>query len=127
MWILIAVLLLLSLAAIGQVLRNRDLDAWARSVPLTESQQDAMRRLWSVFRQGIVPDLDPLASLSQEDLAHVLEVCGEAYRPQRFGKSKGLRIAQFQSLLERGYSPDQAAVVVGMTVNRVGREDSESR
>jgi hypothetical protein len=107
----------------GTMFRNARLDAWARSVHLSEIQQDAMWRLWITFKRRAIPDEDPLATLSREDLDYVLEVCGEGYRPARFGSARVLRLAQFQSLLGRGYSPDQAAVIVGMTINRVGRRD----
>ncbi len=92
-------------------------------MPLTEVQQSAMWELWQDFKAGRVPDICPLAQLSDDDREHIKTICSADYRPAEFGSAKVLRLAQFQSLLERGYTSEQTAVIVGMTINRVGQKD----
>lgn len=126
-WVLVSLTFIISLffifSLLGAKSRNRQLDAWARSIPLTEAQQSAMWELWQAFKSGRVPEVDPLARLSNEDREYIKTICSADYRPPEFGSANTLRLAQFQSLLERGYTPEQAAVIVGMTINRVGRKD----
>jgi len=106
--------------------RNRRLDAWARSVLLTEAQQSAMWELWQAFKAGRVPEVDPLERLSDDDREYINKICSAEYRPAEFGIGLSLnipRLAQFMSLLDKGYNSEQAAIIVGMTINRVGRKD----
>lgn len=103
--------------------RNKRLDAWARSVPLSESQQGAMWEIWQAFKAGRIPQNDPLADLSEEDREYVKLICSPEVRPAEFGLAETLRVAQFMSLIERDYKAEHAAIIVGMTINRVGRKD----
>ena len=105
--------------------RNRRLDIWARSVPLTEAQQSAMWELWQAFKAGEVPEVDPPSRLSHDDREYIKKICSAEYRPAEFGIGLSVnvpRMALFMRLLDRGYTPEQAAVIVGMTINRVGRK-----
>lgn len=126
-WVLIILGIIVALFFIFSLLRpksrNRRLNAWARSVPLTEAQQSAMWELWQAFEAGHVPEVDPLSRLSGDDREYIKTICSADYRPAEFGSANVLRLAQFQSLIERGYNPEQAAVIVGMTFNMVGRKD----
>ncbi len=106
--------------------RENKLNAWARSVPLTEAQQAAMWEVWQAFKAGVVPKIDPLSRLTEAEREYIKEMCSPDHRPAAFSSGRGgdvLRIAQFESALERGYTPAQAAVIVGMTFNKVGRKD----
>ena len=129
MWIWVLIIFVIFMASFFVFLlyvaksRNRRLDTWARSVPLTEAQQSAMWELWQAFKAGGVPEVDPLSKLSIPDREYIKTICSANYRPPEFGSGNIPRLAQFQSLLERGYTPEQAAVIVGMTINRVGRKD----
>jgi len=101
--------------------RNRDLDEWAASVHVTERQQHAMCELWEASRAHKPPVDDPLCQLSQDDREYILKICSADYRPARFGHANVLRMATFIKLTEEGFSSEQAAVVVGMIFNGVGK------
>jgi hypothetical protein len=115
--------LAVSLSLILGNARNRRLDAWAASVPLSMEQSRAMGELWEAHRRGKVPSPDPLAALSQADREYLKTVCSPNFRPAQFGNPTALRLAAFIDLTGRGYTDEQAAVLVGMTFNRVGRPD----
>lgn len=120
-WILLGVAALVALGAISQSLRKARLTKWARSVPLTDEQRAAMQQLWRAFKARQVPPEDPLSHLTADDLEYIKCICSADYRPREFGRANLLRAAQFLSLGDRGYTPRQAAVIVGMTFNDVGR------
>jgi len=103
--------------------RNRRLDKWARSIPLTDSQQSALWELWQNFKAGRIPEVDPLTRLSPYDREYINQICSADFRPLEFGSSNTVRMSQGLSLLKRGYKPEHAAIIVGMTINRVGRRD----
>lgn len=107
---------------ISALWRNKQLEEWARSIYLTKEQQDAMWELWTAFKQGQIPKVDPLAKLSKKDREYIKMICGADYRPRQFGSANSLRLAKFIKDLERGYTPEQSAVLAGMTFNRVGRK-----
>ena len=119
---LIAIWLFISVSS-----RNSKLDTWARSIPLTFSQQDVMWELWCDFKAGRVPDRDPLGLLSESDRAYIKTICSAPFRPSQFGNADVVRLSQFISLCERGWSTTHAAIIVGMTQNRVGRKDLWSK
>lgn len=100
--------------------RNRKLDDWARSVPISDAQLAAMSEQWEAFKGKRIPEADPLARLSKEDKEYIKTICSADFRPKEFGSSDISRAALFMSVLEKGYTPEQAAVIVGMTFNRVG-------
>lgn len=128
MWILFILVIVIALffsVFVSIKLRNRRLDLWARSVPLTKVQQDAMWELWQAFKNGQVPEDDPVSRLSKDDREYIKTICGADYRPSKFGSADVLRLAQFQSLMERGYTAEQSAIIVGMTINKIGRKDIE--
>lgn len=108
---------------ISALWRNKKLEEWACSVNLTKEQQDAMWELWTAFKEGRTPKVDPLARLSKRGREHIKTICSAEYRPEKFGSADTLRLAKFIKDLERGYTPAQAAVLAGMTFNRVGRKD----
>ena len=131
-WFLLAPIILFGSVALAGFIKaafagsERKLNEWARSVSLTETQQSAMWELWEVFKTGNVPDADPLSRLSEENLNYIKQICSPDYRPAAFNSGKGgdvVRIAQFKYLTEKGYNPTQTAVLVGMTLNKVGRRD----
>lgn len=124
LFVILATLAIAFLAVfISALWRNKKLDEWASSVNLTKEQQNAMWELWTAFKKGEIPKVDPLARLSKKDREHIKIICGVDYRPRKFGSANPLRIAKFIKDLERGYTPEQAAVIAGMTFNRVGRKD----
>lgn len=124
-WLLVFVggflLILLVFAVLKVRSRNRRLDEWARSIPISDVQQVAMSELWEAYEAKRVPEVDPLARLSNADCEYIKTICSADFRPKEFGSSDVLRLAQFRSLIKRGYTAEQAAVIVGMTTNRVGR------
>ena len=127
MWVLIFITIIVVLFFVflflGYQARNRRLDAWARCVPLTEAQESAMWELWQAFKANRVPEVDPLALLSDDDREYITTICSADYLSAEFGSANVPRVAQFLYLIERGYTTKQAAVIVGMTINRVGRKD----
>jgi len=121
--LLVVLAFLIVSAFLGARSRNRRLDEWARSVPLTELQRKAMRKLWGDFKARRVPEKDPLSELSEDDQEYIKTICSADFRPGHFGSANVHRLALFKSLLEKGYTPTQSAVLVGMTINRIGRPD----
>jgi hypothetical protein len=103
--------------------RNQRLASWAQTVPLSQRQSDAMWQLWVAGKQESPPPHDPLLDLTPDELGHVLKVCGAASRPREFGSADTLRLATFEHFTELGFNKQQAAVLVGMGFNMVGRRD----
>ena len=100
--------------------RNRELNAWGESVPLNDPQRAALAQLWESYQVKSPPRLDPLIELSTDDMKYLLLICSEGFRPDKFGRNPELRLSQFMSLLDMGYTADQAALIVGMTFNAIG-------
>lgn len=76
-WVIVSTVAVLLMAVVGVLLvggdrRNRRLAAWARSVPISLAQAEAMRVLWAVGQARRPPTVDPLDTLSEEDMAYVL-------------------------------------------------------
>ena len=107
----------------GGKARNHRLAAWAKTVPLSQRESEAMWQLWVAGKQETPPARNPLLDLRPDELSHVLEVCGAAYRPREFGGANTLRLASFQHFTELGFDEQQSAVLVGMAFNMVGRQD----
>lgn len=127
-WIIISILAAVFMAVVGFLLvggarRNRRLAAWAKSVPISPAQAEAMRALWAAGQAKIPPHSDPLDSLSQEDATYVVKICGASFRPREFGDASVVRVASFKHFKGLGFTDRQAAVLVGMTANMVGRPD----
>ena len=128
-WIIFTILAALLLAAVGVPLvggarRNRRLAAWARSVPISPAQAQAMRALWAAGRAKTPPIADPLDALSEEDMAYVVKICGASFRPPEFGDASVARVASFRYFKGLGFNDRQAPVLVGMTTNMVGRANA---
>jgi hypothetical protein len=125
-WIIIAGIAALLLALIGVFLvggarRNRRLGTWATSIPISPVQAHAMRALWAAGQTRTPPSEDPLDALTAEDVAYVLKVCGAGFRPREFGDASVTRVASLRHFKALGFSDRQSAVLVGMTINMIGR------
>ena len=103
--------------------RNRELAAWGQAIPVTALQSDAMREIWLAAKAGAPPVHDPLSRLSQQDCQYIKTICSADFRPPQFGSANIMRMEQFHGLMARGFTAEQAAVVVGMTFNMVGPTD----
>ena len=103
--------------------RNQRLAAWGQAVPVSPTQARVMRELWEAAKAKRPPAADPLARLTSTDRAYVIKICGADYRPSEFGSADVPRTVLFKKLLNDGFAPEQAAVVVGMTFNMVGPTD----
>ena len=103
--------------------RNQNLKNWAQSIPLTNKQQSTIWELWQDFKAKKVPEIDPLSRLTKKDYEYIRKICSADFRPFKFGLANTLRFSQFLSLIERGYNHKQATIIVGMTINLVGRKD----
>lgn len=103
--------------------RNQRLAAWGQSIPVSATQSTAMREIWEAAKAKRPPALDPLACLSPNDRAYIIEICGADFRPAEFGSADVPRMVLFKKLINDGFTHDQAAVVVGMTFNMVGPTD----
>ena len=123
--VVIAVIVLVSFVAVikGTRHRNRKLDEWGMSIPVSDAQQKAMWQLWEAAQAKQPPKEDPLDRLSKDDIEYTLKICSADFRPKEFGDANALRYASFNSLLDNGFNPEQAAIVVGMILNCVGRKD----
>lgn len=82
-----------------------------------------MRALWTAGQAKTPPSVDPLDGLSEEDVTYILKICGASFRPREFGDATVTRIASFGYYKGHGFKDKQAAVLVGMTINMVGRRD----
>jgi hypothetical protein len=125
-WILVAglaalLVVVVGVLCIGGARRNRRLAAWARSIPISPAQAESMHALWAAGQAKRPPTVDPLAALSEEDVAYVLKICGASFRPREFGDASVVRVASFMHFTRLGFSDRQAAVLVGMMVNMVGK------
>lgn len=100
--------------------RNSELRAWGQSVPVSAAQRIAMRELWVAWETKTQPSVDPLAHLSDSDRQYIRKICSAAFRPARFGDANAMRMAGLQTCGRAGFTPEQAAVLVGMTLNNVG-------
>lgn len=126
-WIIASILLILFIWFLiskrGLNHRNNELDAWGASVPVTAAQQEAMTQLWKALQIGRPPSNDPLQSLSADDRDYILKICSADFRPARFGNANALRFATFNTLLDKGFTEEHAAVIVGMILNEVGKKN----
>jgi len=122
----VAVLLIavVGVLLVGGARRNRRLAAWARGVPISPAQAEAMRALWAAGQARRPPTVDPLDTLGEEDMAYVLKICGASFRPREFGDASVVRVLSFMHFKGFGFTDRQAAVLVGMTVNMVGKRTS---
>jgi hypothetical protein len=107
--------------------RNRRIAEWAQTITLSLHEADAMWKLWQAGLSKRPPKQDPLAGLSTDEMAHILQVCGASYRPREFGDASAFRLASFRHLADLGFSEHQAAILVGMMFNMVGRRDLQRR
>lgn len=102
--------------------RNRELDQWAASIPISNIQQEAMAKLWKASQICKPPSQDPLQSLTTDDREYILKICSADFRPAKFGDASVLRAATFIKLTEDGFNAEHAAIIVGMIFNGVGKE-----
>ncbi len=128
-WVIGSAFAALLIAVVGLLLvggarRNRRLAAWATSIPISAAQAEAMRALWAAGQAKTPLSLDPLDALSEEDAKYVVKICGASFRPREFGDASVARVASFKHFKGRGFNDRQAAVLVGMTINMVGRPDA---
>lgn len=105
----------------GAKRRNRELDIWGASIPVSNVQQEAMTKLWEASQIGKPPYQDPLLPLSSNDREYLLKICSADFRPAKFGDANILRTATFIKLTKEGFSPEHAAIIVGMIFNGVGK------
>ncbi len=103
--------------------RNERLAAWGKTVPVSDSQRDAMRTIWQSVQEKSPPDVHPLEKLSASDLAYIMRICSSGFRPSEFGNAEVLRLASWRYFKDLGFSKSEAAVAVGMMFNFVGRDD----
>jgi len=116
------IIILLTLTKSGAKRRNLELDRWGASIPVSEAQQEVMSILWDAAQAKKPPQIDPLLSLSEEDRQYLFKICSADFRPARFGDSNALRFASFNSLMDDDFNAEQAAIIVGMIFNSVGRK-----
>jgi hypothetical protein len=103
--------------------RNTQLAVWGKTIPLSDSQRAAMQVIWQAVQSKSAPEGNPLEQLSADDRAYIKKICSSSYRPVEFGKADVLRLASWRHFMEIGFSPEEAAVAVGMMFNFVGRDD----
>lgn len=103
--------------------RNVRLAEWGKSVPLTEPQRSAMHELWMAGKNNEVPPVDPLSRLNDDDHAYLKKIASADFRPKEFGSADTLRLASYKYFKDLGFSGEQAAIIVGMMFNMVGRPD----
>jgi len=107
----------------GGTKRNERLAEWGKSIPLTEPQRSAMHELWWASKNNKVPPVDPLSKFNDDDRAYLKKIASADFRPREFGSADVLRLASYKYFKELGFSGEQAAVIVGMMFNMVGRPD----
>lgn len=103
--------------------RNARLAAWGKTIPVSDAQHAAMRKIWQAVGSKSQPEGHPLEQLSSADLGYILKICGSDYRPAEFGNNDALRLASWRYFKDLGFTADEAAVAVGMMFNFVGRDD----
>ncbi|MDD5327470.1 MAG: hypothetical protein PHY02_06610 [Phycisphaerae bacterium] len=107
----------------GAKRRNRELDTWGASIPISNVQQEAMTKLWEASQIGKPPSQNPLQNLSSDDREYLLKICSADFRPAKFGNANVLRYAAFSTLIDKGFNPEHAAIIVGMIFNGVGKKN----
>ena len=119
--VIVIAIILFALTKSGAKRRNLELDSWGATIPVSEAHQEVMSLLWDAVQTKKAPKTDPLLSLSDEDRQYLIKICSADFRPARFGDSNALRFASFNSLMDDGFNDEQAAIIVGMIFNSVGR------
>lgn len=102
--------------------RNHELDTWGASIPVSNMQQEAMVKLWEASQIGKPPSQDPLQHLSSDDREYLLKIGSADFRPAKFGNANVLRMSVFSKLIDEGFNPEHAAIIVGMIFNSVGKK-----
>jgi len=64
--------------------RNQELAEWAATIPVTDAQQEAMKKLWEASQSHKPPSEDPLLSLCASDRGYLRKICSTYFRPARF-------------------------------------------
>ncbi|MCK5172420.1 MAG: hypothetical protein KAR47_03465 [Planctomycetes bacterium] len=103
--------------------RNHELDTWGASIPVSNMQREAMVKLWEASQIVKPPSQDPLQHLSSDDREYLLKICSADFRPAKFGNANVLRYATFSRLIDKGFNPEHAAIIVGMIFNSVGKKN----
>ena len=103
--------------------RNKKLAQWAKSVPISSIQQNAMWEVWLAGKQKNPPAHDPLLELNEDDRKYIIKICSADFRPLEYGTASVLRLSSFKHYQEIGFTAEQAAVITGMMFNMVGRKD----
>lgn len=103
--------------------RMRRLRAWGKTVPVTPAQSAAMAALLKASRAQAPPVSDPLVDLGPDDREYLKRICSADFRPSKFGNSDVARGSVYSQAVQRGFTPEQAVIIVGMLFNRVGPTD----
>ena len=103
--------------------RNHELDTWGASIPVSNMQQEAMVKLWEASQVGKPHSHDPLQHLSNDDREYLLKICSADFCPAKFGNANALRYAAFNTLMDKGFNPEHAAIIVGMIFNSVSKKN----
>ncbi len=124
----LVVLLILALAGGSwffwqQQSRETRLNAWAESVPLSDRQRTAMETIWAAYLAGKPPARDPLDRLTQEDRQYLRKISSDLFRPAEFGEPEPFPERKYERLRDKGFTPHQIEIIMGMIQNRVGRPD----
>jgi hypothetical protein len=82
-----------------------------------------MWELYQAMKLEQIPSADPLQKLDAKEKEYILKICGSGFRPAEFGNCDTLRLSIYRDLQSKGYNAEQAAVLIGMMFNMVGRKD----
>lgn len=112
----------------GGTKRNEKLAVWGKSIPLTEPQRSVMHELWWASQEKKVPPVDPLLRLNDDDRAYLKKIASADFRPEVFNigartTSNALRLSSWRYFKDLGFTGEQAAILIGMMFNMVGRPD----
>ena len=103
--------------------QEQKLNNWAKAVPLSSEQRQAMTAIWEGYKAGIAPKPDPLAKLSSADREYIRKICSDGFRPEGVPDPEPFPSRKYEELTSLGFTSAQIDVIMGMTANHVGRKD----
>lgn len=118
-----ALIVILTIIGISASIKNKKQTEWAKSVPLTGKQQEALWQIWQAYQEGRPPKKNPLNLLENSDREYLKKVLSVEFRPEEFKKQDSFSLKKYEKLKRAGFTYEQLDVIIGMTQNRVGRKD----
>lgn len=104
--------------------RNKRLEEWASSIPMSPNVRQAMDDLMLAAKAALAangqPPLEcPLERLTTDERQYLQKICSPAFLPEEFGRGTTVAMwaSELRDLKAKGLTDEQARIVIGMVHN----------